>query len=49
VLDELVSLAAAKDKYGVVLTGSLEEYDLAVDIAATQALREQMRTKAQAA
>jgi N-methylhydantoinase B len=39
VLDELVSLQAAREKYGVVLTGTLEEYDLAVDVAATEALR----------
>ncbi|MGB3621247.1 hydantoinase B/oxoprolinase family protein [Ketobacter sp. MCCC 1A13808] len=45
VLDEYVSLAAAKDKYGVVLTGSLEEYDLEVDRAATEALRSTMRSK----
>ncbi len=43
VLDEIVSLAAAKEKYGVVLTGSLEEYDVAVDVAATQALRARMK------
>lgn len=43
VLDEYVSLQAARDKYGVVLTGSLEEYDLEVDVAATAALREQMK------
>jgi N-methylhydantoinase B len=48
VLDEIVSLAAAKEKYGVVLTGSLEEYDLQVDLAATQALRAQLK-RAQAA
>jgi N-methylhydantoinase B len=48
VLDELVSLEAAREKYGVVLTGTLEEYDLAVDVAATDALRKQMRN-AQAA
>ena len=39
VLDEIVSITRARDKYGVVFTGTLEEYDLAVDIAATQALR----------
>ena len=39
VLDEYVSLGAARDKYGVVLTGSLDDYDLAVDVAATAALR----------
>lgn len=43
VLDEYVSLAAARDKYGVVLTGSLDDYDLAVDVAATQALRAKMK------
>jgi N-methylhydantoinase B len=43
VLDEYVSVAAARERYGVVLTGSLERLDLAVDEAATQALREQMR------
>jgi N-methylhydantoinase B len=44
VLDELVSMKAAREKYGVVLTGTLEEYDLAVDVAATEALRKQMRS-----
>jgi N-methylhydantoinase B len=39
VLDEYVSEAAAREKYGVVLTGSLAAYDLAVDQAATAALR----------
>jgi N-methylhydantoinase B len=39
VLDELVSIGRARDKYGVVLTGSVEEYDLAVDAGATAALR----------
>ncbi len=43
VLDEYVSLEAAREKYGVVLTGSLEDYDLTVDQAATEALREQMK------
>lgn len=43
VLDEYVSLGAARNKYGVVLTGSLEAYDLAVDWAATEALRAEMR------
>ncbi len=45
VLDEYVSLQAARDKYGVVLTGSLDEYDLTVDVAATQALREKMKAE----
>ncbi len=44
VLDEYVSIEGAREKYGVVLTGSLEEYDLEVDVAATQALREQMKS-----
>jgi N-methylhydantoinase B len=48
VLDEYVSLGAARDKYGVVLTGSLANYDLQVDVAATQALRKTMQA-AQAA
>jgi len=43
VLDEKVSLAAAKDRYGVVFTGTLEEYDLEVDAAATAALRQRMQ------
>ncbi|MFA7585618.1 MAG: hydantoinase B/oxoprolinase family protein [Novosphingobium sp.] len=42
VLDEYVSSDAARAKYGVVLTGTLENYDLAVDMPATQALRVQM-------
>lgn len=43
VLDEKVSLAAAKDRYGVVFSGTLEEYDLEVDAAATAALRQRMQ------
>jgi len=39
VLDEYVSVPAARDKYGVVFTGTLANYDLAVDAAATAALR----------
>ena len=39
VLDEYVSGDAARERYGVVLTGSAESYDLAVDVAATEALR----------
>lgn len=42
VLDEYVSLDAARRKYGVVLTGTLENYDLAVDWPATEALRRAM-------
>ena len=42
VLDELVSMQAARDVYGVVLTGSIEEYDLEVDVEATERLRREM-------
>ena len=42
VLDEYVSLEAARDRYGVVLTGSVEALDLAVDVEATEKLRAQM-------
>jgi N-methylhydantoinase B len=49
VLDELVSLRAARAKYGVVLTGRLEDYDLAVDASATAALRREMATASVAA
>jgi N-methylhydantoinase B len=48
VLDELVSIKAAQEKYGVVFTGSVENYDLQVDLAATAALRKEM-SRAQAA
>ncbi|MHB1504165.1 MAG: hydantoinase B/oxoprolinase family protein [Acidimicrobiales bacterium] len=48
VLDEYVSVAGASRDYGVVLTGSLEELDLAVDGEATVALRARMRAEAQA-
>ncbi|QIG80778.1 hydantoinase B/oxoprolinase family protein [Stakelama tenebrarum] len=42
VLDEYISVARAREKYGVVLTGSLENYDLAVDVEATENLRAEM-------
>ncbi|WP_372781145.1 hydantoinase B/oxoprolinase family protein [Litorivivens sp.] len=42
VLDDYVSIEGAREKYGVVLTGSLDDYDLTVDLAATQALRKEM-------
>jgi N-methylhydantoinase B len=48
VLDEIVSLERARDKYGVVLKGTLAEYDLTVDVEATKALRQQ-KTEAQRA
>jgi N-methylhydantoinase B len=43
VLDEIVSITRARDKYGVEFTGTLDEYDLQVDVAATKALRRRMR------
>ncbi|HUD28906.1 MAG TPA: hydantoinase B/oxoprolinase family protein [Novosphingobium sp.] len=49
VLDEYVSLEAARAKYGVVLTGSLDDYSLAVDVEATNALRAEMSDMAEAA
>ncbi len=42
VLDEYVSLEAARDRYGVVLRGSLEELDLEVDREATKKLRAEL-------
>jgi len=48
VLDEKVSAEAAREKFGVVLTGTLENYDLGVDVAATEALRARMRAAAAA-
>jgi N-methylhydantoinase B len=44
VLDEKVSRGRAREKYGVVLKGSLEEYDLEVDVEATRALRAQLQS-----
>jgi len=45
VLDEYVSPRGARYDYGVVLTGSLEALDLAIDDAATKELRAQMRAE----
>jgi N-methylhydantoinase B len=42
VLDEYVSAAAARARYGVVLRGSAEDGTLAVDLPATRALRERL-------
>ena len=42
VLDEYVSIEAARDRYGVVLTGSAIECDVEIDRDATLALREKM-------
>lgn len=46
VRDEYVSMEAAKRDYGVVLTGSLEDWTLAVDAAATEKLRADLRARA---
>jgi N-methylhydantoinase B len=43
VLDEYVSPESARRDYGVVLSGSLEAFDLAVDAAATAELRANRR------
>ncbi len=43
VYDELVSIEASERDYGVVFTGQLEEYDLAVDEKATRRLRDDRR------
>ncbi|MEJ6011406.1 hydantoinase B/oxoprolinase family protein [Novosphingobium aquae] len=42
VLDEYVSIEAARARYGVVLTGSLGDYTIEVDHGATAALRAEM-------
>ena len=42
VLDEYVSIEAAREHYGVVLLGSVEDCDIRVDDAATIALRQRM-------
>ena len=39
VLDEYVSVEAARDRYGVVFRGSVEDFDLEIDWDATGALR----------
>lgn len=49
VLDEYVSPNAAREKYGVVLTGTLENYDLAVNWEATETLRDKMANDAASA
>jgi N-methylhydantoinase B len=43
VLDELVSVDAARRDYGVAFTGSVEALDLAVDREATRRLRAERR------
>ena len=47
VLDEYITVQRAREKYGVVLTGTLENYDLAVDYPATEALRKAMGAEEQ--
>jgi N-methylhydantoinase B len=42
VLDEYVSVEAARERYGVVLTGSVEACDVEVDAEATRKLREEL-------
>ena len=44
VLDELVSAEAAARDYGVVFCGSLEEYDLRVDVEATERRRADLQS-----
>jgi N-methylhydantoinase B len=44
VWDELVSIPGARRDYGVVITGSVEAMDLAVDEAATGKLRAELRS-----
>ena len=41
VLDEYVSIDAARERYGVVLTGSIENWDLEIDSEKTEDLRRQ--------
>jgi hypothetical protein len=43
VLEHYVSAKAARETYGVVLSGSAEAETLAVDAAATAALRAELR------
>ncbi len=45
VLDEYVSVESAREHYGVVLTGSKDDYTLAVDEEGTEKLRAQLRDK----
>jgi hypothetical protein len=43
VWDEYVSVGAARDEYGVVITGSVEAMDLTLDRDATDQLRAERR------
>ena len=47
VLDEYVSIEAARDLYGVVLTGSVENCDIAIDVEKTGELRRRRLAQAQ--
>jgi N-methylhydantoinase B len=42
VLDEIVSVERARERYGVVFTGSVEDFDLEVDLAATEEQRRKL-------
>ena len=42
VLDEYISIKRAHEKYGVVIKGHFDDYDLEVDYPATEALRKAM-------
>jgi N-methylhydantoinase B len=48
VLDEYVSIEAAREHYGVVLTGSVENCDIEIDLKQTGELRRQRLAEAQA-
>ena len=41
-LDEYVSVEAARERYGVVVTGTAEECNVEVDLKATEQLREKL-------
>ena len=49
VLDEYVSVEAARARYGVVLHGSVEAYDIELDLEATRRLREELRASRESA
>jgi N-methylhydantoinase B len=48
VLDEYVSVEAARDRYGVVLSGSAETCDVVIDLPATRALRARLQAEREA-
>jgi hypothetical protein len=47
VLDRFVSPSSAQSDYGVVLSGSVDQLDLAVDGEATDRLRRQRRSESE--